>query len=135
MSIFPNIEGEFYENQSFYIGNRIEPLRSGTHVGPTEESRCESFGSALCGRVFEASTRKTLTKKAASDAVRFGSMKRFFEMGINIKGDSHEKNSVDSIGGFFDAVWSNLGATVRGREKRFLDAGHDAADDETKTKR
>ena len=26
MSIFPNIEGEFYENQSFYIGNRIEPL-------------------------------------------------------------------------------------------------------------
>ena len=24
MSIFPNIEGEFYENQSFYIGNRIE---------------------------------------------------------------------------------------------------------------
>ncbi len=113
MSIFPNIEGEFYENQSFYIGNRIEPLRSGTHVGPTEESRCESFGSALCGRVFEASTRKTLTKKAASDAVRFGSMKRFFEMGINIKGDSYEENSVDSIGGFFDVVWNNLGATGR----------------------
>ena len=113
MSIFPNIEGEFYENQSFYIRNRIEPHCNGIHVGPTEESRCESFGSALCGRVFEASTRKTLTKKAASDAVRFGSMKRFFEMGINIKGDSYEENSVDSIGGFFDVVWNNLGATGR----------------------
>ncbi len=40
-------------------------------------------------------------------------MKRFFEMGINIKGDSYEENSVDSIGGFFDVVWNNLGATGR----------------------
>src|SRR5436190_1916651 len=45
-SIFLKTEGEFYENQSSCIGNRLERLRGSALVGPREESRCESLCSA-----------------------------------------------------------------------------------------
>lgn len=48
-----------------------------------------------------------------------------------MKGDSYEEDRVP-YSGFPAAVRSDPGAADRGREEGFLDAGHDAGDDEAK---